>query len=105
MNLTGQGIYQKGSKRTRPKLNDRSLWDEIRSLGCIICNTPNPHLHHILTGAGGRKDDSKVIPLCHFHHVGGQGIHFLGRKAWQLIYGTELELYEQVMIRIKPTPA
>jgi len=92
MNLTGQKPYQKDSKKpSKPKI-DRSNWDKIRALGCIICGSNNAHLHHALTGSGGRKDDSKVLPLCYVHHQGELGIHTLGRKKWQAEYGSEEEL-------------
>lgn len=95
MNLTGQGVYQRGKPKKKLK-GDRSNWERIRALGCIICGTSNPHLHHALTGSGRRKDDTKVLPLCYFHHQGEQGIHTLGRKVWQALYGTETELLDKV---------
>jgi hypothetical protein len=53
-------------------------------------------LHHCFTGAGGRKDDAYVIPLCETHHVSPHvGIHGIGRKCWQFIYGSEAMLIER----------
>jgi hypothetical protein len=75
--------------------------DRVRSLGCRVCRnlglgeTP-ASTHHCLTGAGGSRDHWKVLPLCHFHHQGEQGIHTLGRKVWQAKYGTEEQLMQQV---------
>jgi hypothetical protein len=53
-------------------------------------------VHHCFTGAGGRKDHFKVIPLCHYHHQGKEGIHTLGRKKWQAAYWAEADLLDEV---------
>jgi len=76
------------------------------SLGCIVCynlgyfDTPAEY-HHLLNGAGmsQRSPHKRGIPLCHFHHrTGGYGVAIhAGQKEWEKRYGTELELYEQVM--------
>lgn len=72
----------------------------VFALGCAICrrvhwvNTP-PQLHHQRTGtgAGRRASDSQIIPLCERHHTGAEGLHGMGRKAWERKFGvTELEL-------------
>jgi hypothetical protein len=65
----------------------------IRYMGCIICEGI-PAIHHCETGAGGRKDHDKVLGLCYYHHQGVEGIHTIGREAWQEKYGTEQELME-----------
>jgi hypothetical protein len=80
---------------TAPTKQQKIRWDKIASLGCIICASP-ACIHHALTGAGGRKNHDIVLPLCHFHHQGAQGIHTLGRKAWAKIYGTEQQLLEKL---------
>ena len=74
-----------------PTKKQKERWERLRASGCIICGLP-PAIHHCETGMGGRKDHDKVLPLCHFHHQGEQGIHKLGRRVWQEIYGTEQEL-------------
>lgn len=61
---------------------------KVAELGCIICEG-EACVHHAETGGGGRKDHMKVIPLCLRHHQGEDGIHKIGRKAWQKKYGTE----------------
>lgn len=72
----------------------------VADLGCCICRrfgygkTP-AHVHHIRTGIGmGRRaSDFETIPLCLEHHQGNEGIHGMGRKAWERHFGvTELEL-------------
>lgn len=47
---------------------------------CVVCGDPF-HLerHHIFHGFGRRKKSEEygyVIPLCHKHHTGREGIHF-----------------------------
>lgn len=98
MNLTNRPITPKGSKRKRsnkPTEAQRERWERIRSLGCIVCGVM-AEIHHCFTGAGGRKNHDKVIPLCHYHHRGGAGIHSIGRKTWQELFGKEQELIEVV---------
>jgi len=81
----------------------------VRDIGCIVCllkmgeRTP-ASVHHAKTGAGGRKNELKVLPLCHFHHQGREGIHTLGRKAWQQKYWSEDELLEKVADIIRCLP-
>lgn len=53
-------------------------------------------IHHCNTGAGGRKNHDLVIGLCYLHHRGEQGIHFMGRKKWQAIYGSENDFLQKL---------
>lgn len=80
-----------------PTAAQRSAWSYIVELGCIVqgCDNP-PAIHHCHTGAGGRKNHDKVIPLCHYHHQGERGIHTLGRRVWARHYGTEEQLMRRV---------
>lgn len=82
---------------TKPTLEEKRYHAKVRELGCIVhlCGAPAA-VHHAETGAGGRKDHMKVLPLCYHHHQGDQGIHTLGRRRWQAIYGTEQELMAKV---------
>lgn len=86
----------------KPTVADRKYWHQIKEFGCIIkgCDNP-PHIHHALTGAGGRKNHRKVLPLCHYHHQGDEGLHTLSRRVWEEKYGTEEELLEQLRIRLE----
>jgi len=76
-----------------PNKAQRARWEKMREYGCMICGAPAA-IHHCETGMGGRKNHDKVIPLCHHHHQGEQGIHTLGRKKWQATYGTEQALMD-----------
>ena len=98
MNLTGRPVYQKGrSRRDRrsrePNAEELRRWDRVRALGCMAkgCSHRHPEIHHCKTGAGGRKDHTLVIGLCHLHHRGRQGIHTLSRRVWEPRYGSEQE--------------
>lgn len=73
---------------------------DAAALGCAVCRrleygeTP-AQLHHPRTGtgAGRRAPHSEVIPLCEPHHTGRWGLHAMGRKRWEAVFGvTEGEL-------------
>lgn len=82
---------------------ERAYMGKAAKLGCAICRMlgygPTPaQVHHRRTGtgAGKRAAHTDTVPLCFEHHVGGSGIHGMGRKAFERAYGvTELELIEQ----------
>ena len=96
MNLTNQPVHQKGTSSGRPPNKaERAHWERVRELGCVVC-AGIAEIHHCLTGRGGRKDHMKVIPLCNAHHTGYLEIHHLGRKKWQVMFGTEQEHLENV---------
>ena len=81
----------------------------VRVLGCIVgpfgCNYQgrDTTLHHCGTGAGGRKDHMKVIPLCHGHHLGKEGIDgkSMSKRAWQEKWATEEILHEATEAMLK----
>lgn len=74
---------------------------KVAALGCILCKHldlgESPAcLHHPKTG-GKRASDWDVIPLCHYHHQGKDGVHGLWRKRFEKFYGmTELDLLVMV---------
>ncbi len=70
----------------------------VRELGCILCGSP-ASAHHIRHGQGmsQKADDREAIPLCYSHHQGPQGIHHLGTKAWEKLYGTEEDLLKKTL--------
>jgi len=84
-----------------PTKKQRTRWNRLTALGCITCLLLGHHdtpagIHHCDTGAGGRKDHDKVLPLCHYHHQGDQGLHTLSRPVWEPLYGTEQYLMAYV---------
>ena len=78
---------------------------KVASLGCIVCcnlglgETP-AEIHHIGNGTmSKRASNYEAIPLCHFHHLGGnigEAVHS-GRKSFEKNFGTEQELLNQTM--------
>lgn len=47
--------------------------DAVAQIGCIRClelgHEDSPcEIHHCGTGAGGRRDETKVVGLCPWHH-------------------------------------
>lgn len=57
----------------------------VSELGCLLCeengypDTP-AEVHHCGTGAGGRKDHMKVVPLCPHHHRWKEAIDKTGKN-------------------------
>jgi hypothetical protein len=72
---------------------EREYLSMAAALGCSLCRrlgygaTP-AEIHHPRTGVGlGRRaPHTSGIPLCYEHHRGGQGLHGLGRKAFERTY-------------------
>lgn len=73
---------------------EKAYMADVAALGCLLCklqghdDTPAA-VHHQRTGIGmGRRaSDFQTIPLCPEHHQGKTGIHGLGRKAFEALYG------------------
>lgn len=108
MNITRRPPYRKTAKRSAPARRneptalDRRYWKAVAAVGCIVVgSTPcdgRITIHHCGTGAGGRKDHRKVLPLCWGHHLGPHGIDGkrLSKRDWQDKYGTELVLLKRL---------
>lgn len=67
----------------------------VAGFGCSICCSP-AQIHHPRggsvageAGAGMKSREAGVIPLCHYHHQGEQGIHHLGVDTWEAKYGPQ----------------
>jgi len=96
------GLLNKVSKLNKA---EKQHYDRMARFGCSLCyvlgyeGTP-AELHHIRRT--GRRSTAPVIPLCPEHHRGNTGIHGLGRKAFERIYGiTEEKLLELVLEQIQ----
>ena len=89
------GKPKKAGKSTAEKAHH----DLVASFGCMICGAP-ACVHHIRQN-GEPRDHKKVIPLCHYHHQGAEGIHFLGKRVWYERYGHEMDLLEQLNEMLK----
>lgn len=83
---------------------EREHMARVADLGCIVCRNEHDaftlaELHHVNAhGMGLRSDNYSVIPLCPAHHrTGGYGVAVhAGKRTWEEIFGTEIELLEQV---------
>lgn len=84
---------------------DRTRLDRLAGLGCVVCRNlgygPSPsEIHHLIgikyKGLSQRASHQTTIPLCPEHHRGNHGIHHMGRKPWEDLYGTQDSLLEQV---------
>lgn len=84
---------------------------EVADLGCILCwivhGVRSPAtVHHMRTGAGMGRRGERVIPLCPEHHQGDTGVHGLGRREFERVYGlTESELADltEVLLALRRT--
>lgn len=79
----------------------RKHYDKVARFGCSLCRYleygESPcEIHHIRRA--GKRDTAPVIGLCPEHHRGNGGIHGMGRRAFEKVYGiTEEELLEQTL--------
>lgn len=88
--------------------SEREHLSKIAAMGCIVCERAGipdcpAEIHHIRTGQGQKRASHfEVIPLCPDHHrSGGHGVAIhAGRKTWESLYGTELELLEIINGRL-----
>ncbi len=80
--------------------------DFVRSFGCVICASP-ASVHHPRSGSvageagtGLKSREAGVIPLCHYHHQGAEGVHHLGVDTWEAKYGPQTVHRETLRVRI-----
>ena len=79
----------------------RKHYDQVARLGCSLCRYlgygESPcEVHHIRRA--GKRDKAPVIGLCPSHHRGNVGIHGMGRRAFEKVYGvTEEQLLEKTL--------
>lgn len=82
----------------------------VADLGCMICAAP-AQIHHVVGGsaaeAGIRRgmsqkvSDEHVIPLCMWHHVGGEGIHTIGVETWEARYGNQTDMLIALSVKLE----
>lgn len=81
-------------------------FEGLSEYGCVICMRP-AEIHHLIgykySSLSKKADDSNTIPLCVEHHRGNQGIHHLGMRAWEKVFGTQEHLLELVNKRLTAT--
>lgn len=96
---------KKKKSKTKTKAEEQHL-GRVAAIGCIVCSR-QALVHHIRTGMGmsQRATHYQTIPLCYNHHQGSDGIHVIGTRTWQKLYGTEIELLASVyriLVRLYP---
>lgn len=79
----------------KPARDPRYL-EYVAGLPCCITAQRPVTVHHIvghgLKAAGGKTSDYLAIPLApELHQNGPMALHVLGHKAWEEIYGSQLE--------------
>ena len=77
----------------------KKRFDALASIGCSVCRTQwgiyTPAvIHHALGLENGRMigrkaPDDKTLPLCVEHHSGFLGIHRLGKREWETMFGSQ----------------
>lgn len=86
-------------------MNKETKWrfDTIANLGCIVCRLQHgvvtqASIHHLTgikyRGMGKKADDINTIALCYNHHQGEFGIHRIGMRPWEAMFGTQEYLLE-----------
>ena len=76
----------------------KARFDALARLGCCVCRIH----HHVFTEAaihhltgikyraiGKKASDEHTVPLCLNHHQGAQGIHTIGMRPWERMFGTQ----------------
>ena len=91
------------------KSKDREYMSAVAGFGCVVChNLGQPGvpatIHHIRAGQGmsQRAGHYLILPLCPDHHLhGGVGVAIhAGQRSFESIYGTELQLLDQVIMEV-----
>lgn len=90
------------AKKSMTKAEQRHL-SKVAALGCIACrkigyyDTP-AEIHHIRTGMGmgQRNSHYMTIPLCAQHHRHGADAIHRSKHNFELLFGTELDLLNEV---------
>lgn len=65
----------------------------VAQLPCCVCRFEEVELHHIRHGLGlsQRASHYDTLPICFRHHRGADGIHTLGTRKWERLYGEQTE--------------
>ena len=75
--------------------DEKNYMARVARLGCILCSSvlgyeDSPaEIHHIRRA--GVRATSPIIPLCVRHHTGEDGVHTLGRRAFEAKFNTTEE--------------
>jgi len=83
-------------------MNHKDHWGKVAELKCCVCQG-DANIHHCLGGSmidwfggensprGTRNNHWLVIPLCHRHHQGADGLHaFPSIREWESVFGSQV---------------
>ncbi len=84
------------------KLTTNQYMNLVAEQGCYICGQ-GAEIHHNTNNRAYSKKSSNfnIIPLCPNHHRGQDGIHHIGVKKWESIFGDQDKIVEKVKRRVK----
>jgi len=78
---------------------------DVADIGCIITHNSQCCLHHARSGSISsnglhhglkRPSDWFVIPLIPMLHNGDKGIHTIGVKTWESMYGSQVSMLWEI---------
>ena len=73
---------------------ERRHVDAVAALPCLVCGSERIEIHHVRR-FGEKRDHFKTCPLCPLHHRGAEGIHHIGKKAFERRYMSQDELLQR----------
>ncbi|MGZ8317566.1 MAG: Ref family recombination enhancement nuclease [Telluria sp.] len=82
--------------RRRPAASaaEKAYMARVAAFGCVLCRLVfglfgvPAHVHHLKAGGGSlRASHYDTMPLCPEHHIGSTGIHMLGQRRFEQMYG------------------
>lgn len=93
--------------KRQPNKEEREFMSRVADLGCIACKKDGyespAEIHHIrkFTGLSVRPDHKYILPLCPSHHRFGKVSVHMGKRKFEFKYGTQDELYKELLERLK----
>ena len=79
-------------KSNKPTKAQKERMGRLKYMPCIVCGYSPVEVQHCNTKMGLKKDHDATISLCFEHHRGKMGIHTIGRRLWEKLFGSEDEL-------------
>ena len=94
MNILNKKIKHNRIKPKAPKEPKYLQWlHKVKMPECFVCGIScGIEMHHIKRSSSDYRDDSKVIPLCHEHHLGVTFSAHGTPKKWREIYPISVQL-------------
>lgn len=91
--------------RIHLKIQTKENYRKMADFGCYLCfhlgyGTGTPaEIHHIRRTS--KRSNAPAIPLCPEHHRGNNGIHGMGRKAFEKRYAiTEEDMLDRINAKL-----